>query len=103
MLLAWSFDVTGGQFLECAFGTGGLAFGGRVLALGDLKHNPAGQLAGVGQTNGVRRAEAVPTWATVERIDALEGLASGRLHVDCQTALVVVPDQIGAVGAEPTA
>ena len=73
LLLGVLLDVARGQFLERAFGAVGLTFGRRVLALGDLKHDPAGQLAGVGQTDGVGRAEAVPARAAVERIDDLPG------------------------------
>jgi hypothetical protein len=91
------FDVSPRQLLEGAGTSFGLPLGLGVLALGDLEHDSAGQLAGVGQIYRVSFADQIPSRSPLEIVDAHPGLRPRRFHPNGEAALVVVPNQEAAL------
>src|SRR5450830_1026264 len=88
-------DVSRRQLVERSLAALGLALGGRVLALGDLEHDAARQLARIGEANRGGITDVIPARPTAQRIDALPSLAAGRQHDNGEAALFLVPDHEG--------
>src|SRR5437879_6593763 len=94
LFLGVLFNVAARHLNKRASAALGSPLGCRILTANNFQHQLGGKLARISQSNRIGSANVEPTWPIMKAIDQLVGTIAAGLYLQCQPALIAVPDQV---------